>query len=53
MTWGEFKAAVEAADRKDGDTLEWVDWASYYGSGVDVIHCESGAVQIDNDWSCR
>lgn len=41
MTWGEFKATVEAAGVKDDDTLGYIDVESHHFEVVKVERYES------------
>lgn len=48
MTWGEFKAAVEAAGVKDGDEIGWID-ISQKSSASDVEVARRGESVTIND----
>lgn len=48
MTWGEFKAAVEAAGVEDSEKIAWIDWSGI-GLFVKVNRCPYSGVQITDD----
>jgi hypothetical protein len=45
MTWGEFKAAVEAAGIKDDTPLFNIDWDSFYDA-VEVAVGADGSANV-------
>jgi hypothetical protein len=49
VTWGEFKAAVEAAGVKDDTPIFYIVWDALFDS-IDVTFGKDGSVKVEGDF---